>query len=81
MSEFSGGLLASKIVYLSALPRRPVVPADGYLLHFGDGTVGGREIPATPKVSPAVALLDLRELALNFLARAALHQPHQVADG
>jgi len=47
---------------------------------FRDGTVGGREIPSAPKVTAPVAFFDLREFALDFVGRPALHQPHQITD-
>ena len=47
---------------------------------LGDGPVGGRKVPTAPKAPAPVTLLDLWELALDFVRRSPLHQPHQIAD-
>ena len=45
-----------------------------------DCTVGGRKIAPAPKVTPPIALFQLRELALHFVGGTPLHFAHQVAD-
>ena len=45
---------------------------------FGDGAVGGREVPASPKPPAPVAFLELREFALHLVGGPPLHQPHEV---
>ncbi len=47
---------------------------------FGDGTVGGRKVPAAPKSATPAALADMWELALYSVGRTALHLAHQIGD-
>jgi len=47
---------------------------------FCEGTVGRREVPAPPKPSAPVTLLELRARALDLMGRPAFHQSHQIAD-
>ena len=48
---------------------------------FGDGTVGGRNIPERPEPASPVALADRGKFPLHPIRRTALLFAHQIEDG